>query len=516
MYNSERDYVETLAVAQSLNAGHEAMEICSPGTRTTIISDILLTLSDIESGRPRIIWLQASEGTGKSSLAATISDSLHHAGHLGASFFFSCLSGNLSDPNVVFREIAAQLSTRVPQVVDGMWNAINANSAAWDSPVITQFKDLIVGPLLAANIVERPIVILLDGLDECIDPLAVLSAIHSQKDQLPLSVKFLITSRPEQSIQAEMEAMGPVHLLSLDPGENMEDIGMFIDRRLHSLAQHYSVGQDWPNDTIRQALALHSGGSFVWAHTVVKFIEGTGGSGSDLQIKPVLRSGFLASHILPQLDNLYEHVLKSGFLSESAVAVACKVLGAIVTAKTPLTAAALDSLLNVHATSSDVTTLQVIRPFGAVLSYTETGGIHVRHRSFVDFLTNANCLVGTGFLINVKHHNQMAAASCLWVMDAFLRVNICQLDPSMLPSEVGDLQDRISKHIPETLGYACRFWAYHVASAPPNHNLGSLVHDFYIKHLLKWLEVLSLLGCMNLHGLKSLGVVLGWLQVFVL
>jgi hypothetical protein len=72
------------------------------------------------------------------------------------------------------------------------------------------------------------------------------------------------------------------------------------------------------------------------------------------------------------------------------------------------------------------------------------------------------------------------------------------LDDYVLLSEVGDMSACKKKYIGDSLEYACKFWTRHLISSPSS---GSLVievqreiYDFFEKHVLYWIEVLSILG----------------------
>ena len=79
-------------------------------------------------------------------------------------------------------------------------------------------------------------------------------------------------------------------------------------------------------------------------------------------------------------------------------------------------------------------------------------------------------------------------------MDEQLHANICDLkfpDNYLDNDEIRHLlDDRISSE----LQYACLHWATHLFNADQAHNLSTLLEKFCFTHLLHWLEVLSLIG----------------------
>jgi hypothetical protein len=117
---------------------------------------------------------------GKSTIAATISHSLHIDNQLGATFFFSRSASDRSKPDLVFSTLALQLVLRYPQIFEGVCEALKRDPNVWKSAVKTQFRELISVPLLAAKRTDKPVVLVLvlDALDECSDPSAVISSIR--------------------------------------------------------------------------------------------------------------------------------------------------------------------------------------------------------------------------------------------------------------------------------------------------------------------------------------------------
>ena len=79
-----------------------------------------------------------------------------------------------------------------------------------------------------------------------------------------------------------------------------------------------------------------------------------------------------------------------------------------------------------------------------------------------------------------------------------LKRNICGLDDYAVLSEVHDLSDHQKEHIGDALEYACHFWTKHLlkipSSSPDIEEVWQAIHEFSTTHLLPWIEVLSLIG----------------------
>jgi hypothetical protein len=83
-----------------------------------------------------------------------------------------------------------------------------------------------------------------------------------------------------------------------------------------------------------------------------------------------------------------------------------------------------------------------------------------------------------------------------------LREDICDIrDSSLFNIEVTNLDHQLANHVSPQLCYACRFWHIHVELAGTvSDAVTSHLQEFCMKHLLHWIELLSLL--------KELSVVL--------
>jgi WD40 repeat protein len=107
--------------------------------------------------------------------------------------------------------------------------------------------------------------------------------------------------------------------------------------------------------------------------------------------------------------------------------------------------------------------------------------------------------------------------SCLGWLNNHLREDICDIgNPGLANADVPDLPARIARSVPEAVRYACVSWPMHLmGSGSVSATVSAALLDFCAKHLLHWLEVLSLLGELSSasnHVLK----VRAWCQVSLL
>ena len=158
-----------------------------------------------------VYWLNGLAGTGKSTIAQTISERIFADGRLGASFFCSRDFKNRRDLHYIFPTLAFQLAHRYPEFRSILVPLLQSNPDIAHESLYNQMEMLIVGPLALSGIST---VIIIDALDECTDEgpqSAILSFMGRLVEEIQ-NAKFLITSWPEPRIQSgfRLELLRPL------------------------------------------------------------------------------------------------------------------------------------------------------------------------------------------------------------------------------------------------------------------------------------------------------------------
>ena len=132
------------------------------------------------------------------------------------------------------------------------------------------------------------------------------------------------------------------------------------------------------------------------------------------------------------------------------------------------------------------------------------GPIQVFHKSFPDFLTDPRRCKDKRFFVDPAIHHTELLLSCLSLMKQSLKKNICDLDDYAVLSRVEDLPLRRRVHIGDSLEYACRFWTRHLMETPAHgddvEQVQKAIEEFFTTHLLFWIEVLIILGSLDVSG----------------
>ena len=441
-------------------------------------------------------------------------------GKLGASFFCSRGSEDRSNLQAIFPTLAFQLALHYESFREELLQVLKACPDIRKESLCWQMENIIVGPLKMACI---SILIIIDALDECKDEgpaSALLSILSYYANEIP-NIKFFITGRPEPQIRSgfRLRSLLPItevlKLHEVKPEVVDNDIKLFFQTQLTNLAEDrsdFDPEGDWPSSSDIKILCQKAAGFFIYASTVVKFVAST-------NYKPTKQLEQII--LLPQstsyegrfgIDLLYTQVLGQAvddvdaggdFHSRFRT-----VVGAVLLGFNPLSVKALSDLLD----RSDI--LSTLRSLHSLLlvPITAVSPIHVFHKSFPDFLMDSERCKDKRFFVDPPLHHTEILLSCLRLMRE-LKENICELDDHAVLSEVDDLATCRKDHIGDALEYACKFWTRHLLKVPSDSShikeVQDAIDEFFMTYLLSWIEVLSLMGNLDV-GVYALNDIQQW------
>ena len=454
--------------------------------------------------KPPVYWLNGLAGTGKSTIAQTITERTFADGRLGASFFCSRDFEDRSNLQAIFPTLAVQLARRYTQFRSIFIPLVQSDPEIIHESLYGQMKKLIIQPLVESAIST---VIVIDALDECKDrepASAILSVLGQLVAEVP-AVKFFITGRPESRIQEGFRLPSLVQstdvfvLHEVEPSQVENDIRLFFTHSFSEL-KHYRHGLgDWHTEAQLDVLCERTGGLFVHAVATIRFINHKSNSPKK-QLDRLLQSqesstleGKTEFKDNETLDSLYTSILQEAFGGddpENDLRVR-SILGAVVLAANPLSPSAIATLLGfepeeVYSILSLVQSLlilqedvdQPVRPF---------------HKSFPDFIVDPARCTNQRLRVYPPDRHVELLGGCLGTMNRELERNMCKLPDGVANSEVIDLKERTEEHIGQALKYSCKSWHKHLVGTILA-DVASILHEFMEKKLLFWLEVLSVLG----------------------
>ncbi|KAL5504567.1 hypothetical protein ACEPAH_7228 [Sanghuangporus vaninii] len=461
---------------------------CLEGTRQDYRDQIMSRLFPDTGTDENIVWLTGAAGAGKSTIAVTISDECDKRGYPAAYLFFE---RGKDEYISTIRALAYKIAALHPSIRLHVTDAVNENSNINGSPLRAQFEKLLLGPIQATpNGIERPIVIILDALDECgtskqREDLVRLLTIDFKG--LPSDVRVLITSRPESDIMRHLSSKSHIHHVELahTTQGSRRDVDLYIREKMMSTVEQ-GPPKGWEWDRICEILSDAADGLFIWASTAVKMVGES--NNPRRKLRALLNN---VQSVGGGIDSLYSTLLEQSGIpwhESEARGEFTKILGVILFAKEALSGEDIEAFLGLEEDTADT----VLSRLRSVLCYETGKAVRLHHASFADYLTSDR---SSGKPWNVDESGQKSyiAERCFDVMGEKLYFNICGIESSFLRNdEVLDLQARIQKAIPRHLDYACRFWSVHFCEIPNSKDLLKKLETFASSHLLYWFEVLSL------------------------
>ncbi|KAK7056104.1 hypothetical protein R3P38DRAFT_2601142 [Favolaschia claudopus] len=287
---------------------------CHPNTRMEILDRLSDWSQDNSSSQ--ILWMYGPAGTGKSAIAQSFCDELHSRNRLAGSFFFK--RGHLSreDSTKLWPTIAYQLALISQSFKGALAMRLTTDPALVDKSLSIQLQKLIIEPYNGSG---DSLIIVIDGLDECEDERHQQELLRSIARSLPSQplLRILIASRPEAHIKDVFDDPALQLCQRLDVYGSFDDVSIYLMDEFKRISETHAamagISYPWPSDKQIQYVLDKSSGHFIYAATVIRFVE-------DQDFDPMKRLE-IVTEILPRpqddedpspfavLDRLYHHIL---------------------------------------------------------------------------------------------------------------------------------------------------------------------------------------------------------------
>jgi len=257
-----------------------------------VLREIMDWIKDVNR-QTKFLWLSGPAGAGKSAIEQTIADLCYQAKLLAASFFFSRNVAGRNEMTFLITTIVSQLIESIPEIREYVGITLFNNPSLSFRSLEVQMDALVIKPLEAAIssskvgvdfMHTRPKVIVLDGLDECSNPESqryILKVLMNAVDNHSIPFSFILASRPEQYIREAFEGtlLGSLttRLVLDNKYQPDNDISTFLQSKFQDIKDRHPsrthLPASWPSHEELQILIQKSSGQFIYASTVIKFID---------------------------------------------------------------------------------------------------------------------------------------------------------------------------------------------------------------------------------------------------
>ncbi|KAF8339122.1 uncharacterized protein EI90DRAFT_2463744 [Cantharellus anzutake] len=494
---------------------------CLEGTRIDLTERIMTWCRNTGENENRLMLLTAVAGAGKTSIALTIAKQCASEGDVTLLLHFFFKAGERSRPDFLFSGIARTLADHDPVYRTFIISALRKDPSLSTALLATQFENLVALPLLhKPPPLDRPMVVIIDALDECDKEVfdSFADILREEVPRLPSSIKFFITSRHTDLVRRSFSPQFPISRLAIDLSDdtNVQDCATYIRFELQKLKNwHPDLRHNLQDeDKTVQEILERASGLFIWISTIFRYMK-TANKDPMRTLEGLLNTGTKRSTVPAEgmMDRLYTSILKKcdwedeDFAHDYPI-----VMGAIFVAQRPLSITAWDAILSPFLKSPVRYSLAELAP---LLSGVEDYHFPVRilHQSFRNFIVDRivppsispRCIP-----VDVGMENARVALRCTEILNQ----DLCSVKGLGLIenlSEKDELPLIPLEESSEHSHYACRYIVHHLSGVQePSPELDESVGLFLSEQATRWVE-----ACVRMEGYISISLLPEWAKLAV-
>ncbi|XP_068702271.1 uncharacterized protein [Montipora foliosa] len=388
------------------------------GTRESIFVEINSWLDNASSPN-RVLVLSGNAGMGKSVIAAEMCRRMQEAGRLAGSHFCHHDRARHRNPKVMMQSLACHLSCLLPEYKKAVVEQLSTNLGVEinDMEVADLFDLLFLEPLSRVTDPGFTSLMVIDALDESQyqgrnDLLDVIAKLFQN---LPLWLRFFVTTRPEVSIWDSLKDLQPL-LLEAKDDDNLKDIRFYFERTLSELLEVER------REMVLDDLVQKSEGVFLCAQFLVDFIKANRSTVLTLeQLEKTLPGGISCVY------KSYFQRLEQDFreeLNTTEEQLLC-FLSAIAASREPLPLGFVPKLLCKNSSSS-IVMRKVSKAIAIVSSLLPVHDerIHFFHKSVKDWLTDRPRYKQHSFSVEEMEGHKILSTLCSNEFDELKRKGV--------------------------------------------------------------------------------------------
>jgi hypothetical protein len=449
----------------------------------------------------QLLWIKGDPGKGKTMLMIGIIKELIQQIQSQPSqsvAYFLCQATNqrLSNATSILRSLIYMLIRQQPQLILYLREKYDTDPQRFESgntfySLSTIFENMI------QNSTHAMTFLLVDALDECESGLSDLLKLIAKTKSMPAAqVKWIVSSRNRDDIEQELEFGGEEIKLSLELNATQisDAVAAYINHKISRLAALRRNGILFGQ--VKEQLLRKSDGTFLWVALVVQDMQKCRRSAAMVELLERTPQGLIP---------LYDRMIQQIRLFEGADRELCILVLSIVTlGYRPLHLHELCLVAGLHKQQYGLDDLKdVVRMCGSFLTIRDDY-VYLVHQSLKDYLGDVR-VASTIFPSEPSAIHHKIFRESLQNLSAKLHRNIYNLnldDPGILVSELATFRPDPDPFL--DLRYSCTYWLDHLLETiSTSADQFNQILNFFKKHLLHWLESLSLIGEMQ-HGITVL------------
>ena len=282
---------DSIAIGAYYDLKEPTSSECQDGTRVHQIKTLTNWIKANEETKPLFVVLGPA-GSGKSSLLRTIARICEEEKCLAASFFFSGTDPSRNATGQLMNTIAYQIAEAIPELRPYVARSVHAKPTILTRSLELQTQELLLEPLnqlrsdhpdFSLNL--HPRVVVIDALDECLgldDQLRIISALAKVLAHESFPFLCMLSSRYNLHIEQNLtfkltpQIYGKV-ILGRDVSHERADVRTYLRAKIDRIRDEHAFGTriplGWPTESDLEPIVKKSGAQFIYASTVIKYIE---------------------------------------------------------------------------------------------------------------------------------------------------------------------------------------------------------------------------------------------------